>query len=224
MLIGVMTAGLATSPARAVIFSGQITIEEISGNGGSLDDYSIESFAFTVATAGNIEFDVLAFETSGSDFIGPSSTLNVLDTQILVVDSSNVQQGYNDDASVALSSDGTVINLDAYLNLSLSSGDYVLYVGSSVGILLTPTLGALGYNVEIVSAIFDCGFQRDLGGNCIGALDHSPGDFNVTVTALTGSLAGPPPPTAMPEPATLTLFGLGLLGFGAARRRKKRAA
>ena len=40
-----------------------------------------------------------------------------------------------------------------------------------------------------------------------------------TLTAQVGSGVGPEAVAAAPEPATLALFGLGLLGFAAARRK-----
>lgn len=44
--------------------------------------------------------------------------------------------------------------------------------------------------------------------------------FNYVITVLVEAAPQPPPPTPVPEPATLALFGLGLAGLVAARRRR----
>ena len=38
-----------------------------------------------------------------------------------------------------------------------------------------------------------------------------------------GNATPPPPPTGVPEPAALTLFGVGLVAFGLVRRRRRQA-
>jgi hypothetical protein len=75
------------------------------------------------------------------------------------------------------------------------------------------------------SMVFDVFFT---GGTPDFSLPHLKVDFwaDSSQTKSTGSLlsldipAGPSPPTSVPEPATLGLFGLGLTAVGFARRRR----
>ena len=47
---------------------------------------------------------------------------------------------------------------------------------------------------------------------------------DVIIGAGAGSITDPEPPVGVPEPLTLTLFGAGLVGAAALRRRKSKKA
>jgi len=141
----------------------------------------------------------------------PGAYTNIIDATV-TIEMFDGDTGYGDfdwnQLSLSLDGYDTGIKLNGFID------EYVFVA----------TIGpeALAMNGAAILAALNADFQ--LAG---GIIDLSPydnfiglsGAFSTTLT-LTVETYTPPPPTYVPEPATLGLFGLSLAGIGFLRRRK----
>lgn len=100
-------------------------------------------------------------------------------------------------------------------NVDFANKDYIIVFKDGAGTNLTAFL----FNEDYSSGGWSTPFTDppfNLPGNSTSA--------NVSHYTIATRAAGtPPPPTDVPEPASLALFGVGLLGLGYATRRRKQA-
>lgn len=83
--------------------------------------------------------------------------------------------------------------------------------------------------LSVATALGDPAFNRFANDTYLGLDLYGRGTCTGTITAACGALLGSDNITVIagmgvPEPGTLALFGVGLLGLGALRRRKAKAA
>jgi hypothetical protein len=120
--------------------------------------------------------------------------------------------GTTEEISIMLTAGGSFIWHSLYVDDFFGSG------------APTDLIGMLGAATVYTTTVPDLSFGTfGTGGVEVDTVLIQSADFNFLIfDTLAGETidAPPPPPTGVPAPGTLALFGLGLAGLGYARRRK----
>jgi PEP-CTERM motif-containing protein len=207
--------GLVLSPSSA--FAGPVTFnfDAITGfNGTTSDSTLIRNYMNTVLLADGYTFTVAAFGTSSAVETGPFGgvTTGLSNNYI-----TNAAAGNGNFFQTAFSSGGTFTSFSVnYVVLPASSTDFPdfevttntsapanVYFAQS-GTVDTPLVGNTGTVTVAANTTAIAGFHDDS--------DHQIAIDNLTITFAA---------TPIPEPATLSLLGLGLLGLAARLRGRK---
>ena len=117
----------------------------------------------------------------------------------------------NDDALPGAGfGDGSTSSLDSYLSMFLSAGDYVLAIGD-LYLSLENAVGGINYD-SFYPAVYDGDYYSN-SSLCGGGYNCDFADYQIT-------FGGDVTVQNVPEPSTIALLSIGLLGMGLARRRK----
>lgn len=206
--------GVSTAQAIPVTFSSDGGFANISGCGGGFPGCSISGSGNTLDMSGINNSTLTA-----NDF-GPVSTNtdanDVLLGQITWVNRASFFTDSNFSVNYALVLNFTAPNADtANQTFNLTVQQPTNPPGDVVSGFVISGLPAT-FNLNGV-AVSDLRFTAGGSGSFAGGVWSNP-EGGTSQLRLTGDF------TAVPEPATLTLFGAGLLGLAAVKRRRDRSA
>jgi len=192
--IALMSAALSASALFNVANAGLITANGSIDTGTEVDVWSIE-----VITSGDFTFDVLAYENPSDDFFNNGIDNDHLDSYIYLfaTDLNGALMGRDDDGG--LGTDGSTHGYDSLMNVTLTSGSYVLAIGDY---RLTETEARAAFNGDNAS---------DMNNGQYAMSVSSDADFTIE---------GATAPTSVPEPSTIAMFALGLMGLFSRKLKK----
>ena len=196
-LAGAVVLGLGSGPASATPFLVDFDPDVTSG-GFPNNMFTSDGFTFTFEADGD-----------GGFFAGIQNNLGDGGT----------------DGMDATSNFPDVLGVETVTIVRTDAGDFSfgsIYIQNDSEALTVE--GFLGGGTTVPAMIVDTGVTTTVFGGLamVDTVELRSMDIFIIFDTFTGELTSTPPP--IPEPTTLTLFGLGLLGLGVAGRRKKRAA
>ncbi len=212
IIIGLLCSSAANA---SLITSG--SIQRLDGDQSSIDFWGFST------SGGNVVMDLLSWEvgylSNAITDVNNDGEIAFFDTQIYLLRDDGVLDqddliDRNDDASTTLSTDGSIHFFDSYISSSLTSGDYFLAVGA-FGLSMNEVLSGVNnddtYPVSCSGAI---------GEACVPQTPSDHGDYQITWSGDVEITSNPGSVASVPEPGTIALLGLGLLGLGISRKRK----
>lgn len=206
-----LAAPLAIAISLASTSAAQATNMSFTGN--FTYDNDVQKFTFVVAADSNVTLRSWSY-AGGVNAAGDLIARGGFDPILSLFDSSGIKIVEQDDAGCGLVAPDAVTGkcYDVNKNILLAAGDYTVSIQQYDNF----TLGSLA-----------AGYARDGDANRHFRNDfydvaNNKRDSHWAFDILNVDIAAQVPPTSnVPEPASLAILGLGIVGMGAARRRRK---
>lgn len=219
------------------VTNGNKKVVTLGTSGSTAGAAALSAFSLSSLVGAGWTFGTVDGTTDLTDFFSGAGAINTGNTGIIMIDSgSNVGGGISAAEEAVLTANAAALNAFVGAGGGLfAQASELDWLAALIPGIVTVDLGGGGSGTSLVltaagSAAFPGLTNADLssgpwhhyftGYAPLSLLAESSGGFDVIIGGVGGSITDPGP-IGVPEPLTLTLFGAGLAGAAALRRRKK---